>query len=283
MGLRIKDLHTNFMCDVCSVYGVWCHGMDDPAECVFHIGTSGWTYEHWKEVFYPSGLPKKRWFEYYASVFSSVEINATFYRYFPDRVYQAWKDKVSSNFRYVLKVPRVITHLKHLLDVEYDIQRFIQSCSLLGDRLGMVLLQVAPGTPFDPIRLAKALQDFPDPGKVAVEFRHACWFNPQTEAFLRDIGVTYCNVDSPSCRLTSILTSHYAYIRLHGRKNWYSDSYSSEELAEVADVALDLSRKGARQVYIFFNNDFGGFAPANALAIMGLLRNRESLHHNLSP
>lgn len=240
-------------------------------ERIFFIGTSGWTYDHWKGCFYPENLPKSRWFEYYASRFSVVEINATFYRSFKDQTYLNWKARAPRGFGYVLKAPKVITHRKYLLDAEDDIKTFYRSSTLLEDRLEMILLQVAPGTPRDLERLESALCAFPEPDKVAIEFRHPDWYSHETEALLRNFGAVFCNVDSPRQRLTRILTSNRAYLRLHGRKRWYSHNYTLDELKDITEAAQDLVARGANRVYIFFNNDFEGFAPANALALLELL------------
>ncbi len=243
----------------------------EPSRPVFFIGTSGWTYEHWKGRFYPSELPKSRWFDHYASQFSSVEVNATFYRTFKDQTYQKWKERAPQGFGYVLKAPRLITHRKFLLDVEEPVQAFYHSCTLLEDKFELVLLQVAPQTPYDLPRLQRALLAFPDPGKVAVEFRRPEWFSRETLSMLQSLGVAMCNVDSPRQALTAHLTSDKAYIRLHGRKQWYSYNYTDGELKEIAGLARQLVNQGASRVYIFFNNDFEGYAPANALALKRLL------------
>ena len=207
----------------------------DSSHPLYLIGTSGWTYDHWKGNFYPSDLPKSRWFVYYASQFSTVEVNATFYRNFKDQTYLNWKERTPEGFAYVLKAPRIITHRKYLLDVEEEIATFSRSYALLKDRLEMILLQLAPKTPYDPERLQKALQAFPDPRKVAVEFRHTIWYGAETEDLLRSLGTTFCNVDSPRQKLTCILTSDRAYIRLHGRKHMYSYDYPDDELDEIAE------------------------------------------------
>lgn len=237
----------------------------------YFIGTSGWTYDHWKGCFYPDNLPKKRWLEYYATQFLCVEINATFYRFFKDQTYINWKQRAPQDFGYVLKAPRLVTHRKYLLDAEENIQAFYQSCSLLDEKFEMILLQVAPNMPYDLERLRNALVAFPDPGKVAVEFRRSEWLNPHTIDMLGSVGATICNVDSPKQKLTDYLTSERTYLRLHGRKRWYSYNYSQDELKEIAKLARYLTRKGAKRVYIFFNNDFEGYAPANALLLRRLL------------
>jgi len=245
--------------------------LDSSKSPIFFVGTSGWAYDHWKGRFYPPDLPQPCWFDFYASRFSSVEVNATFYRTFQDQTYLKWRERAPEGFGYVLKAPRLITHRKYLVDVGEDIHRFYQSCQLLQDKFEVILLQVAPNIGYDLERLKKALGAFPDPTRVAVEFRRSEWLNPQTVNLLSEYGVILCNVDSPRQKLTSYLTSSRAYLRLHGRKHWYSYNYSNDELREIADLAQELVRKGAERVYIFFNNDFEGYAPANALAIKTIL------------
>ncbi|NMB53239.1 MAG: DUF72 domain-containing protein [Leptolinea sp.] len=238
---------------------------------VFIIGTSGWTYDHWKGGFYPVDLAKSRWFDFYAQQFNAVEINATFYRTFADQTYQNWKTRAPQGFGYVLKAPKTITHRKLLRGAEEDIRAFCRSAALLGETFQMILLQVPPNLPYDPGLLHAALQAFPDATRVAVEFRHERWFNPQVEELLSSTGAAFCNVDSPQQRLTEILTSQRAYLRLHGREHWYASDYTAEDLQDVAKRVRRLAGRGVRQVFIFFNNDFGGYAPANALALRKLL------------
>jgi len=238
---------------------------------IFFIGTSGWTYDHWRGGFYPADLAKSRWFDFYAGQFNAVEINATFYRAFKDQTYLNWRARATQDFVYVLKAPKTITHRKLLKDVEIDIHTFCQSAALLGEKFAMILLQVAPNLPYDPGLVRSALLAFDDPSRVAVEFRHPRWYNPEIEGLLSSVGAAFCNVDSPQQDLTKILTSQRAYIRLHGHTHWYASDYSSEDLHQIADLARRLVACGARQVYIFFNNDFECYAPANALALKKLL------------
>ncbi len=238
---------------------------------MFWIGTSGWAYDHWRGDFYPADLPKSRWFSFYLYHFAAVEINATFYRTFADSTYHKWRQQVGSDFRYVLKVPKLITHRKCLQGCEGDIQAFVRSAELLGDRLGMFLLQVSPAVPYDLNRVREALLAFGDPARVAVEFRARPWECEEVRCLLEELGTAWVNVDSPRTRLTDWVTGQRAYIRLHGRRRWYADSYSLEELKEIARLAQHIVTKGAQEVYIFFNNDFGGYAPRNALELLRML------------
>jgi uncharacterized protein YecE (DUF72 family) len=237
----------------------------------YYIGTSGWTYPHWKNVFYPPGTPQAQWFDYYARQFNAVEVNATFYRSFSDRVYAGWQARAPEGFKYVLKVPRLVTHLKHLQGVEEDIRSFCRSASLLGDHLGLLLLQLAPDMPYDPDLLRRALLAFGSSPRVAVEFRHSQWLNDEVMGLLQQAGAALCCADSPRSRLSARLTSSSGYLRLHGRRSWYASDYSRPELEEIALAARQMAAEGAAEVYIFFNNDVGGYAPPNAADLAALL------------
>ena len=237
----------------------------------YWIGTSGWSYDHWKGEFYPEDWPKSRWFEYYAQKFSCVEVNATFYRFFKESTYQKWYDKAPEHFRYVLKAPRFITHRKYLKDVEKEIESFWQSAAFLKEKLGLILLQLAPSPPYNLERLNKALLAFQYPKKVAVEFRHKQWITDEVRDLLRETGAIFCNADSPKLKFTDWTTSDTAYIRLHGREHWYGYEYSGNELRDIAETAKRMGTQNAKDIYIFFNNDVGGFAPKNAQTLMNLL------------
>jgi uncharacterized protein YecE (DUF72 family) len=237
----------------------------------FFVGTSGWTYDHWKGNFYPADLPKTRWFDHYAATFSTVEINATFYRTFKDTTYHKWYDKAPPGFTYVLKTPRPITHYRHLEGSDAEIQAFWRSANLLGDKFGLILLQIAPDTPYDLGRLQNALLAFSDPSRVAVEFRHDQWYTGEVRDLLARLGAVFCDADSPRNHLRGWVTSQAAYIRLHGRQRWYAYNYSEDELRDIAQRAKNMAREGASRVYIFFNNDFEGYAPANARLLQKML------------
>jgi uncharacterized protein YecE (DUF72 family) len=238
---------------------------------VFYVGTSGWTYAHWKGQFYPEKLAKTHWFEYYVGLFQSVEINATFYRPFAESTYLKWRNQAPPGFRYVLKAPKQVTHANLLRDVEQELDSFWRSATLLGDRLGGVLLQVAPAMPYDLGRLRAALLAFGDPARVAVEFRAEAWDQPEVRALLEETGSALVSVDSPQTRPGEWVTGKMAYLRCHGRRRWYADNYSDDELAEFAALAQRMAERGAQEIYIFFNNDLGGYAPHNAQTLQKLM------------
>lgn len=105
------------------------------------IGTSGWYYDHWKGIFYPSGLPRKKWLAFYYERFNAVEINAPFYRHFKDTTFFNWATGVPGDFLFVFKVPRIITHRKYLKNCREDIKVFESQCLLIQEHYGMALMQ----------------------------------------------------------------------------------------------------------------------------------------------
>jgi uncharacterized protein YecE (DUF72 family) len=198
-------------------------------------------------------------------------VNATFYRSFKDSVYEKWRDRAPEKFLYVLKAPKLITHRRHLLNAETDIRSFWKSASVLGEKFGLILLQLAPNTAYDLERLKKALSAFPDPRKVAVEFRRKEWLTDGTRRLLHETGTAFCASDSPKSKPMDWVTADTAYIRLHGRRHWYADNYSDSELKEIARFARNMKDQGAKKVFIFFNNDFEGYAVQNAQTLSKIL------------
>ena len=269
--LTEKCIFSEFNCEIAGEFAIIGCMEKETRPGTFFIGTSGWTYDHWKGNFYPAGMTRSHWFGYYKQKFNAVEINATFYRSFSDSTFEKWKARAPKGFGYTLKAPKVVSHRKLLRDVEEEIHGFCRSAELLGDAYKMILLQISPEMPYDHGLLRSALQVFPDPGRVAVEFRAGYWFNPHTESLLSSVGAVFCNVDSPRQRMTEVLTSERTYLRLHGREHWYASNYSTEDLQRIAEISRRLVDRGASQVGIFFNNDYGGYAPANALSLASLL------------
>ncbi len=234
---------------------------------VLHIGTSGWSYREWKNRFYPPECPQRLWFEHYASIFNAVELNATFYRHFPDSTFQKWASRAPAGFEYALKVPRSISHRRDLSQGCTQLADFCQQARLLGDRLGPLLIQLGPATDYNPRALAQLLGAAPPGVRLAVEWRTRDWDTRQTRAVITDAGAASVAVDSPDRQFDGTMPSppgSPAYLRLHGRENWYRDNYGAAELQRFADWAGDCLGQGCPGVYIFFNNTDGGHAPANA-------------------
>ncbi len=237
----------------------------------FIIGTSGWIYKAWQGYFYPNDLPQKEWLNYYQENFKVVEINSTFYRFFKDDILIGWRKKAKGDFKYIIKVNRIITHVKYLKNCKELIKQFCQSARLLENKLALILLQLPPRMPYDLERLAEALDCFDDPKRVVVEFRNEKWLTEEVRVLLKKKGSIFCAADSPTTPLTAWVTAKTAYIRLHGRKKWFDYKYSRAELKEIASFARNLEKQGAKKIFILFNNDWYAYAVENAKLLQQIL------------
>ncbi|MBA7526103.1 hypothetical protein ES705_18263 [subsurface metagenome] len=235
-----------------------------------YIGTSGWTYDHWKGLFYPSDLPKSRWFDFYKTQYNTVEINATFYRFFQEKTYLKWKEQVDESFRYVLKIPRLITHRKRLINVQNDLKEFYSSACLLENNLGLLLLQLPPYEHKNFYKLETSVSQLSFKNQLAIEFRHMSWYDKEVVDWCEKNNIIFCNVESEKINLTNYLTNETGYFRLHGKKGGYRYNYSEEELGYLARQIQKMQDSGAKSIYVFFNNDYDGYAPRNAISLKNI-------------
>ncbi len=237
------------------------------------VGTSGWQYDHWRGVFYPADLAKHDWFDYYARQFSTVEINNTFYRLPRAKTWDLWHDKAPPGFRFAVKASRYISHVKRFEDCEKPVQRFVDGAERLKAHLGPVLYQTPPNFQRDEEnakRLRRFLALLPRHCENVIEFRHNSWFKDEALADLREQGIGFCIHDMQGMDCPVLTTANFAYLRFHGSERPYSGSYSDSELERWARRIEQLSEEVAR-VWVYFNNDLEGAAPANAQTLRSLL------------
>jgi uncharacterized protein YecE (DUF72 family) len=238
----------------------------------YFVGTSGWNYDCWKNDFYAARSSGPSWLSCCAADCSAAETNATFYRQISDTASARLRQATTSHFRFTLKLPRPITHQRLLNDIEAEIGVFWHMAALLQDRLGAVLMQVSPDLPLDMGWLRTVLQAFGDPSRVAVEFRAPIWQGEEVRRQLETIGAAHVCVDAPHTLPSDWVTGKRAYLRLHGRRHWYADCYTPQELDDIARQVQRMAARGAEEIYIIFNNDACGAAQDNASALGLLLR-----------
>lgn len=231
-----------------------------PQDSRLHIGTSGYQYDHWRGVFYPDDLPKKRWFERYAEVFDCVEINNTFYNLPEAKTFDAWRERTPPGFRYALKFSRYATHMKKLKDPEPIVRRFVEHAERLKGFLGPILVQLPPHWNVDLGRLDSFLKTCPDRLRWAIEFRDRSWLCDRVFDLLRQYHVALCIHDLIDDH-PRILTADWIYLRFHGVD--YSHPYSPQALTARARSIQSFLGQGI-DVYAFFNNDAHGHAVRNA-------------------
>ena len=235
-----------------------------------HIGCSGWVYKHWRGIFYPDGLPQKRWYESYAEEFDTVEINASFYRLPLATTFEAWRDKAPEGFHYAVKVNRFITHMKKLLHCKAEVDRFIELARPLGNKLGPLLYQLPPSLHKDIKRLENFLTWLPHDLKQVVEFRHKSWYDEEVLKLLDEHGIGFVAHDLKGLLSPRWASGSTAYVRFHGSGGKYWGRYSDEALTKWADWCIDQARQG-RSVWCYFNNDIHGHALDDARTLKSMV------------
>jgi uncharacterized protein YecE (DUF72 family) len=227
------------------------------------VGCSGWNYRDWRGLFYPSGLPARRWLEYYASRFDTVEVNSTFYRLPRREAVANWVEQTPEGFCFAVKASRYLTHVRRLRDVEPGIELFEQRIAPLrkAGRMGPVLWQLPENFHRDEDRLEELLAVLPR-GRHAIEFRHASWFVPGVLSVLRERDVALVLGDHPQRPFQSHeATASWRYLRFHYGARGRRGNYSKRELETWARRIRGWREGGAS--FAYFNNDWEGFALRN--------------------
>ncbi len=239
------------------------------------IGTSGWNYPHWKNVFYPENLPSREWLSFYTREFSAVEVNYSFYRLPKPETYRKWAEQTPPDFIFSLKASRFITHVKRIKDVKSPLKIFLENARVLGGKLGPILFQLPPSFRQDLGRLEGFLKILPKDLRFAFEFRHPSWFPArggedwEVYRILRKYNAALIASDTSRYPYAEVQTSDFFYVRLHGHEILYASKYRRSQLKEYAEK-IKAWRQGG-DVFVFFDNDFGGFAVENARQLLKLL------------
>jgi uncharacterized protein YecE (DUF72 family) len=221
------------------------------------VGCSGWNYPHWRERVYPKGLPQRAWLEHYATLFDTVEVNNTFYRLPARSAVAGWVERTPADFVLTVKASRYLTHIKRLTDLESAIGPLVGS-----GKLGPVLWQLPGNFHRSDERLASALERLP-PGRHCFEFRHPSWFVPEVYDLLRDRDVALVIGDDPRRPFqTHELTAGWTFVRFHRGRRGRNGNYSRTELEEWKRRIA--AWRSEADVYAYFNNDWEGYAVANA-------------------
>jgi uncharacterized protein YecE (DUF72 family) len=233
-----------------------------------HIGCSGWVYPHWRELFYPKGVPQRAWLGYYAEQFDTVEINNTFYRLPSHSAVQGWVDQTPDAFRFAVKVSRYTTHYKRLTMVETGLKRFLGPLEPLAEsgKLGPLLWQFPENFHRDTPRLADSLASLPA-GRHAFEFRHESWFTDEVYGLLRAHGAALVIGDESSRWVSTppVRTADWTYVRFHHGSRGRHGNYSASEIERWARRLSQWRRE--TEIYCYFNNDWQGYAIRNARAL----------------
>lgn len=240
------------------------------------IGTSGWEYKHWKNVFYPKNITGKEHLEYYAKYFSTVEVNNSFYHLLNNKVVNNWINSTPEDFVFAVKASRYITQMKKLKEPKASTEKFFESIKPFGEKIGPILFQLPPNFGFNGQRLEEFIvtcvtqnktcsKETPD-YKYVFEFRNPSWYNEKTYEILNRYNCAFCIYNLGTTQTPKEITADFVYMRFHGNYGLGSGKYSTKELEGFAQDINNFTSKG-KDVYCYFNNDEAGFAVENAIEL----------------
>jgi uncharacterized protein YecE (DUF72 family) len=277
------------------------------------IGTSGWSYPHWRRTFYPPGLRAEESLEFLSTRLDTVEVNGTFYSLVTPKVVDAWRTSVPPGFVFAVKASRYITHMKKLGGgVEPLANFFAQGILRLGARLGPVLWQLPPNLPFALDRVRPFLELLPHDlraaerlarrhdarltGRCALrapdgrdarlrhafEVRHESWLQEEALRLLESHDVALVAAETAGKYPASVdRTAGFAYVRLHGSRVLYGSRYTDAELDAWAARIREWSHQGA-SVFVYFDNDNRAYAPQDAERLRARVEGREAMAWSLA-
>ena len=241
-----------------------------------HVGCSGWVYKDWRGVVYPEKLPQRRWFEHYATLFDTVEINNTFYRLPPPEMADHWAAQAPAGFTYALKLGQFGSHRMKLNDAASWLPNHLDRTNRLGPNQGPTLVQLPPRWKRNVERLDEFLAVATRLGpnvRWAVELRDPTWLHDDVYASLERHGAALCIHDLLEDH-PWIRTTDWTYVRFHGPDALnvkYQGRYGAARLEQPAKQLRAWGDGGCRDVYAYFNNDYDGHAVVDAQTFRELL------------
>jgi uncharacterized protein YecE (DUF72 family) len=244
------------------------------------LGTSGWSYTDWIGNFYPEGIKAAGYLAAYARQLPTVEIDSTFYGIPREQTVRRWAEETPDGFRFAAKFPQAITHDKALVDCASETRAFVDRMSLLGDKLGPLLLQFGYGFRIDAFdTLARFLPSLPSGFRYAVEIRHKSWLTQRFYDLLVAHGVALTLIDHPWIPKLDVLTADFTYIRWLGDRKTIPSQFDhvridrTRELSHWKIVVERIAAQGVL-VYGYFNNHYAGHSPTSLSMFKNLLDER---------
>jgi uncharacterized protein YecE (DUF72 family) len=229
------------------------------------VGCSGWNYRAWRGVVYPERLPQHRWFEHYATLFDTVEINNTFYRLPPPATVDRWAEQAPDGFVYAVKLGQFGSHRMKLRDAQSWLPNHLDRLDRLGSHAGPTLVQLPPRWRRDVGRLDEFLAIAGNDRRWAVELRDPSWLHDDVYDCLARHGAALCIHDLLADHPWRC-TTDWTYIRFHGpdaARRPYQGRYTGRRLWRVATRLAEVIDRGG-DVYAYFNNDQQASAPLDA-------------------
>ena len=245
----------------------------------YYIGCSGWSYSAWKGPFYPPNLESSDWLRFYSQIFDYVEIDSSFYRIPNEFMVKNWAKRTPDNFRFTAKFPKVITHDKHLVDIDEEVDLFLNNIEPLTEKTLALLIQLPPSMEIMPglegLRNLIPLLD--RRFRYAVEVRHHSWFQDLAYNFFADNDI--CLVWSQLAHMSTppILTTDFLYSRFIGDRSINEKDFGkiqkdrvlemkrwADEIRKVERGKERSTKKEVSLAMIAANNHYAGFGPGTS-------------------
>ncbi len=237
-----------------------------------HIGTSGWSYDEWKDGFY-AGVRRADWLAHYAAHFDAVEVNATFYHTLKPATLKNWREHTPARFGFAIKASRYLTHIQRLDVSAKSLNLMRRQADLLGPKLAAVLWQLPKGLARDERlleRFARRLDRW-DRVRHAIEFRHDSWFDDETARCLAGHRIAAVQSHAADWPMWDAVTTDVVYVRLHGGVRTYASAYAPATLRRWSARVRAWEEEG-RAVHVYFDNTARGYAVRNAAALARLCK-----------
>lgn len=243
-----------------------------------HIGTSGWSYKHWKTIFYPPKLPVGKWLEFYTQHFRTSELNASFYRLPLEQTVINWTKRVPKGFLFCVKMSRYLTHMKKLKEPEETLEKFFDLFEPMKSMMGPVLIQLPPSLKFNydtAEYLYALLKKKYKKYAFVMEVRHPTWMEEVSLTLMSkyDFGLVISQ-SGDKFPYSEMITAKNIYLRFHGPGELYASSYSDEMLQDFASKFKKWVKDG-HEVWAFFNNDIHGHAIVDAKRLIALIKKEQ--------
>jgi uncharacterized protein YecE (DUF72 family) len=232
-----------------------------------YIGTSGWSYKHWKGNFYPADIKDSDEFAFFLKHFSTVEINSSFYHLPKAETFSNWRKKTPKNFLFSVKASRYITHMKKLKNDDDGLENFLEQAKNLKEKLGPILFQLPPGWKLNLERLEEFLSVLPKKYRYTFELRNHTWHDKKVYDLLKKYNCALCIYDLQHFFSPVKITSDFVYIRFHGPADKYAGNYTKAFLKKWAKKILQWKADGL-DVFVYFDNDQSGYAAFNAQTLI---------------
>jgi len=243
---------------------------------IIHIGTMGWSYNFWKNQFYPSNAKPENFLQEYSKHFNTVEVNNTFYRVPKIATIKNWEEQTKPDFLFSIKAPKKITHEKLAKDYQDYLDFFLNTVSNLGSKLGPLLFQFPPSFKSENFDILKDfISILPEKFRYAFEIRNKSWFNDIFYKLLEENKIALVLGDSPWLRELEIVTTDFTYFRWEGNRKQIKGT-----LGRVEKERTDYTQKWGKKIKAFsdkteifgyFSKYYSGFPPSDAKQLVDYL------------